>query len=71
VDPCTVTALDAITAFAVSNPNLLLAEPVGFFGLVRSMNHFIQRITQSTLDQLLFIEAALSTVDESNPNRRL
>jgi hypothetical protein len=32
VDACTVTALDAITAFAVPDPNLLLAEPVGFFG---------------------------------------
>ena len=57
MDPCTVTALDAITAFAVSNPNLLLAEPVGFFGLVHSMNHFTERITQPTLDQQLFIEA--------------
>jgi hypothetical protein len=32
VDACTVTALDATTAFAVPDPNLLLAEPVGFFG---------------------------------------
>ncbi|GEM_PF-1984140 len=32
VDACTVTALDAITAFAVPDPNLPLAEPVGFFG---------------------------------------
>ncbi len=32
VDACTVTAFDAITAFAVPDPNLLLAEPVGFFG---------------------------------------
>src|SRR5436309_15787655 len=32
VDACTVTALDATTAFAVPDPNLPLAEPVGFFG---------------------------------------
>ena len=32
MDACTVTALDATTAFAVPDPNLPLAEPVGFFG---------------------------------------
>ena len=32
VDACTVTALDATTAFAVPDPGLLLAELVGFFG---------------------------------------
>jgi hypothetical protein len=32
VDACTVTALDATTAFAVPDPNLPLAGPVGFFG---------------------------------------
>jgi hypothetical protein len=31
VDACTVTALDAITAFAVPNPNCLLAEVSRFF----------------------------------------
>jgi hypothetical protein len=57
VDPCTVTALDAITAFAVSNPNGLLAEAVGFFGSERSLNYFTERITQSTSGLLRFIEA--------------
>jgi hypothetical protein len=33
VEACTVTALDAITAFAVPNPNGLLAEPSVFSGL--------------------------------------
>jgi hypothetical protein len=32
VDACTVTAFDATTAFAVPDPDQLLAEPVGFFG---------------------------------------
>ena len=32
VDACTVTALDATTAFAVPDPGPLLAGPVGFFG---------------------------------------
>jgi hypothetical protein len=42
VDACTVTALDAITAFAVPDPNLLLAEPVGFFGSWCPANHFTE-----------------------------
>jgi hypothetical protein len=42
VDACTVTALDAITAFAVPDPNLLLAEPVGFFGSRCPANHFTE-----------------------------
>jgi hypothetical protein len=33
VDACTVTALDAITAFAVPNPYSPLAEPSVFSGL--------------------------------------
>jgi hypothetical protein len=32
MDACTVTALDATTAFAVPDPGLLLAELAGFFG---------------------------------------
>jgi hypothetical protein len=32
VDACTVTALDATTAFAVPDPGLFLAELAGFFG---------------------------------------
>jgi hypothetical protein len=40
VDACTVTAFDAITAFAVPDPGLLLAEPAGFFGSWRAANCF-------------------------------
>ena len=43
VDACTVTALDAITAFAVPDPGLLLAELAGFFGSWRAPNHFAAR----------------------------
>ena len=32
VDACTVTALDAVTAFAVSKPQLTPRSAVGFFG---------------------------------------
>jgi hypothetical protein len=39
VDACTVTALDATTAFAVPDPNLPLAGPVGFFGSGCSLDH--------------------------------
>jgi len=55
VEACTVTALDVNTAFAVSDPNLLLAEPVGFFGSGCSPNRFVEPITQSTSVQKLFI----------------
>ena len=34
MDACTVTALDAITAFAVPNPGGILAEQSVFSGLV-------------------------------------
>jgi len=67
VDACTVSACYVITAFAVSGPNLLLAEPVGFFGSERLVNRFTIPITQPTSDQLLFISTALSTVDASDP----
>jgi hypothetical protein len=39
VDACTVTALDATTAFAVPYPDLPLAEFVGFFGSGYSADH--------------------------------
>jgi hypothetical protein len=39
VDACTVTALDATTAFAVPDPGLPLAGSVGFFGSGSSADH--------------------------------
>ncbi|HET9789735.1 MAG TPA: hypothetical protein VFR08_00375 [Candidatus Angelobacter sp.] len=67
VDACTVSACYVIIAFAISNPSLLLAELAGFFGSERPLNCFTVRITQPTSDQLLFISAALSTVDARDP----
>ena len=49
VDACTVTALDATTAFAVPDPDLLLAELVGFFGSGYSVNHFTESRSLSLL----------------------
>ena len=55
MDTCTVAALDAITAFAVSKPQLFLAEPVGFFGSGCSSGRPAEQITQPTSDrQVLF-----------------
>jgi len=48
VDACTVTALDVITAFAVPNPNWLLAEAVGFFGSGCPPGRPVWLITQPT-----------------------
>jgi hypothetical protein len=50
VDACTVAALDAITAFADSRPQLLLAETVGFFGSGCSSGCPAEQITQPTSD---------------------
>jgi hypothetical protein len=58
VDACTVSACYVITAFAVFNPSLLLAEPAGFFGSKRRLNCFTGRITQPTSEQLLLISTA-------------
>ena len=57
VDACTVTAPDAIAAFAVPNPNGTSQVPVGFFGFGRSSGRPAWRITQSTLDWRLIIFA--------------
>jgi hypothetical protein len=67
VDACTVSACYVTIAFAISGPNLLLAEPVGFFGSERLVNRFTIPITQPTSDQLLFISTVLSTVDACDP----
>jgi hypothetical protein len=69
-DARTVSVCYVITAFAVSGPDLPLAEPVGFFGSERPANRFTGPITQPTSVQPLFISAVLSTVDASDPNRQ-
>jgi hypothetical protein len=50
----TVTALDAITAFAVPNPNCSSQESVGFFGSGRSSGYPSERITQPTFGSATF-----------------
>lgn len=67
VDACTVSACYVITAFAVFDPSLLLAEPAGFFGSERRLNCFTGRITQPTSDQLLLISTALSAINACDP----
>jgi hypothetical protein len=67
VDACTVLACHAITAFAVSGPNLLLAEHVGFFGSERPVNCFTGTITQSIRISNCLLKPTLSTVDVANP----
>ena len=57
MDACTVTALDATTAFAVPDPGPLLAELAGFFGSGYLTNRFVKLITQPTSDQQPLIEA--------------
>ena len=49
MEACTVTALDAITAFAVPNPNGHLAAPSVFSGLAILQVAPRDRITQPTL----------------------
>ena len=71
VEACTVTALDAITAFAVSDPNGLLAEPSVFSGPSVPIDCSTERITQPTSDQQLYLMLTLSAVDASHPNLRL
>jgi hypothetical protein len=53
----TVTALDAITAFAVPDPGGFLAKTVGFFGSGCLTGYPVLRITQSTSGQQRFIFA--------------
>jgi hypothetical protein len=47
VEACTVTALDAITAFAIPNPNYSSQSMSVFSGLVAPAGCPVERITQS------------------------
>jgi hypothetical protein len=54
-DACTVSACYVITAFAVSGPSLLLAEPAGFFGSERPANRFtVQSLSLLRISCCLF-----------------
>ena len=54
MESCTITALDAITAFAVPNPSYVLAEQPVFSGRVVFQVALADAITQLTLDWLNF-----------------
>jgi hypothetical protein len=55
VDACTVTALGAITAFAVPNPGGHLATPSDFSGLAVHPGRPAEPITQLTSNRLLLV----------------
>jgi hypothetical protein len=67
MDACTVTALGAITAFTVPNPNGHLATPSVFSGPAVLRVAPLDSITQPTLASY-FSLPAFSAIDESNPN---
>jgi hypothetical protein len=58
METCTVTALDAITAFAVPNPNYSSQSMSVFSGLVAPTGCPVEQITQSTSDSPNFISAS-------------
>jgi len=66
VEACTVTAPDAITAFAVPNPNSSSQSPSVFSGPVVHRVAPAERITQLTSDRLILFEPTLSAVDGSH-----
>ena len=57
MDACTVTALDAITAFAVPNPNCSSQSQSVFSGLVARSGYPSEQIAQSTSGRQRFIFA--------------
>ena len=68
MEACTVTAPDAITAFAVPNPNHSSQSLSVFSGLVAQQVARPGLITQSTSDWLILFEPILSIVDGANVN---
>jgi hypothetical protein len=70
VDTCTVTAPDAITAFAVPDPNCSSQSQSVFSGLVVERVTSPELITQPTSDRLNFLfEPTLSAVDGAHLKR--
>ena len=62
VDACTVTALDAITAFAVPNPDTS-SQSRRIFRVWLPPGHPAEQITQPTSDWQILFEPILSIVD--------
>jgi len=65
VDACTVTAFDAITAFAVPNPGVS-SQIRRIFQVWSRASRPALRITQPTSDWQRFMEPTLSAVDETH-----
>jgi len=63
VDACTVTALDAITAFAVPNPNCSSQNQSVFSGLVAHQVALVCRSPSLLRTGRVLIKPALSAVD--------
>ncbi len=66
VDACTVTALDAITAFAVPNPNCSSQSQSVFSGLVASRVALAGRSPSLLRTGKILFKPTLSAVDMSN-----
>jgi hypothetical protein len=64
VDTCTVTALDAITAFAVPNPNCSSQSQSVFSGLVVNQVALVIRSPSLHRTGKVLIKPTLSAVDE-------
>jgi len=63
VDACTVTALDAITAFAVPNPNCPSQEQSVFSGLAANQVALVSRSLSLLRTGKVLIKPTLSAVD--------
>jgi len=63
VDACTVTALDAITAFAVPNPNCSSQSQSVFSGLVAHQVALVSRSPSLLRTGKVLIKPTLSAVD--------
>jgi hypothetical protein len=66
VDACTVTALDAITAFAVPNPSCSSQNQLVFSGLVALQVALLSRSPSLLRAGKVLIKPTLSTVDVCN-----
>ena len=71
VDACTVTALDAITAFAVPNPNCSSQNQSVFSGLVALRVALVSRSPSLLWTGKVLIKPTLSAVDVSHVKQLL
>jgi hypothetical protein len=71
VEACTVTALDAITAFAVPNPNCSSQSQSVFSGLVANQVALVSRSLSLLRTGKVLIKPTLSAVDVSHVKQLL